>query len=426
MVISNKVMFKLLCILYLVGLSNLQAEDTNFYELVHSKEYEKALDSIENIDNLEMKKRHVISHAQTPLMYTLYMFEKWNDKDALSKIAKRLIEKGADVNRINKWGVYGRKNSPLEYALSRYYEDEKHFVPLISQMVRAGGNLEVSYYFPGSDNNTLLHFSAYENNLSLMKYLLEKGINVNIENSEGETALYLSVLKTNLQAVKLLRKYKAKFSKNALSTVAYQSNKEMTDYLVNEGLDIYGDVYKKHNLLSFSLIHSRGNREYIKYIINKYKINLDTPLKKGKTSYLIQATDSESPTTLETLEVLLTYKIGMNWQNINGDAAIHFILRKLIDSKNKITVLEKDNVIEQNPRYSERGDVNEIMTMAFGKTKPVDKLKLEQKRYNFFLKKLRLLLKHGASLSLKGSDGLSSYEMAKKVNLDEISIEEVK
>ena len=65
--------------------------------------------------------------------------------------------------------------------------------------------------------NNLLHLCALNGNISLLKHLIKKGININLQDEAGETALmtasqYSNVSSSSIETVKLLLDYGADFN----------------------------------------------------------------------------------------------------------------------------------------------------------------------------------------------------------------------
>jgi ankyrin repeat protein len=56
------------------------------------------------------------------------------------------------------------------------------------------------------DRDSALHQAAFSNHVEIIKFLLDKGMCVDLTNTEDSTPLHLSAFNGNLEATKLLSK----------------------------------------------------------------------------------------------------------------------------------------------------------------------------------------------------------------------------
>ena len=110
--------------------------------------------------------------------------------------AKLLIKFGADPNikeSSQDW-------APLQCA--SYYGN----LQMVKLLIENGAEINVT----GKYNQTPLHWSmraiTWNNQKEIVKYLLQKGINVNHEDSDGNTALLMAEKRSSEGVVELLRK----------------------------------------------------------------------------------------------------------------------------------------------------------------------------------------------------------------------------
>jgi uncharacterized protein len=101
----------------------------------------------------------------------------------------KLLDCGANPNIVDQYGI-----SPLMHAVKHYNLD------FIKMLVERGSNLHTC----DSDFNTvLMHACYYENpnideRISIVKFLLEHGVNINSKNKIGKTALFFSTNVTKM------------------------------------------------------------------------------------------------------------------------------------------------------------------------------------------------------------------------------------
>ena len=160
----------------------------------------------------------------TPLMVALF-----NDHE---KIAKLLIEKGADVNKSCKDGS-GDPCSPLLTATIHGMYD------IVNLLIKRGAKIDAvdkrgatSLFFAAGTGHTdiakllinygvdvnkseddgisPLHSAVYNGHLEVAKLLLEKGANVNAKTKEGVTPLMIAEQQNKMEIINLLKKYQNK------------------------------------------------------------------------------------------------------------------------------------------------------------------------------------------------------------------------
>ena len=112
-----------------------------------------------------------------------------------SKIARLLLENGADVNKKNR-----ENKSPLYIAASST-------VSLVKLLIDNGAEMDTNNCF----KNTLLHVAAYYGKIKIVKYLVSLKADLNARNKDEilsfvsyETPLLVALLKRNFEVVRYL------------------------------------------------------------------------------------------------------------------------------------------------------------------------------------------------------------------------------
>uniref|UniRef100_A0AAT9UPP8 Ankyrin repeat containing protein n=1 Tax=Apapanepox virus TaxID=3049969 RepID=A0AAT9UPP8_9POXV len=104
-------------------------------------------------------------------------------------VINTLIDKGADINFIDKYG-----RTPLHYAAVSYH------VKIVKSLVNHGSNLLVI----DNKGNSPLHYASNNYScLEIVNYLISKAINVNIRNLLGKTPLFYAMCIPELVTVLL-------------------------------------------------------------------------------------------------------------------------------------------------------------------------------------------------------------------------------
>jgi ankyrin repeat protein len=88
-----------------------------------------------------------------------------------------------------------KKETFLSYAIKRNNN------PIIN-LILTSPLLDLNY--KDKKGNTYLHISIIQQNIKLIKALLEKGISVNEKNNDGNTALHFAYYINNIEIIKLL------------------------------------------------------------------------------------------------------------------------------------------------------------------------------------------------------------------------------
>lgn len=114
-------------------------------------------------------------------------------------IANNLLNKIIERYHISEYVDYKIKEAKKEYSiLFLAYKFKKYTI--VIDMININPNLikqEIDY-------KNLLHIAATENNIEIVKFLLEKNININIMDGNNNVALHYAVSKNNVEIVKLL------------------------------------------------------------------------------------------------------------------------------------------------------------------------------------------------------------------------------
>lgn len=179
---------------------------------------------------------HVNHNGESALLFACY--------DANRMLTKILVEKGADVFVSSKNGL-----SPVWYACSHNQKeivelflehgvDANYAKPLSGNddsmysylewvetaaniSVSAGFSLDTAYNYGGE---SLLHLAAKSGHLSMLKLLLEKGADVNIQDESGNTALHYTAANGKKDIVKFL------LEKSADTSIVNVKEQKAIDY----------------------------------------------------------------------------------------------------------------------------------------------------------------------------------------------------
>ncbi|MEM6734807.1 MAG: ankyrin repeat domain-containing protein [Bacteroidota bacterium] len=103
------------------------------------------------------------------------------------EVAKYLESKGADVKVIDKKGY------DLGYHLVDAHQNMETFIDKMDYLV----SLDYDPLSTQKDGSTLLHAAIDKQNVELLKYLVELGININVKDNNGQTVLHYAAMQVD-------------------------------------------------------------------------------------------------------------------------------------------------------------------------------------------------------------------------------------
>ncbi|KAI0437057.1 ankyrin repeat-containing domain protein [Xylaria telfairii] len=214
----------------------------------------------------------------------------------LAKI-KRLINNGANVN-----------------------EEFNDYYP--TALLNNGTNVieELSIYRP-----TALHYAINSGNLTIVRFLIESGANINWVDEEGGSILYFAASKAT-PSLELVRFFTEKgldinhqggYYGNALQAASYRGNLEIVKFLVEKGADVnqQGGHYYGNALQAASY---RGNLETVKFLVEK---GADVNQEGGIYDTALQAASSIG--NLEIVKFLVEKGADVNQEGGAWGTALH-------------------------------------------------------------------------------------------------------
>jgi len=222
------------------------------------------------------------------------------------EIVKYLIKEGAELDAKNNEG-----NTPLHFAVF-----ENH-LEVVKHIIEQGADISIT---AGRFDQSILHDAAERGNVDMVKYLLEKKVNINSKTREGYTPLHKSVLAGKLEVAKLLIENGGQYDEksgpkgnsifhdgaergwlkiveyllelgfdinaldsegnSALSKAMSTSMFDVVWYLIKEGADLKSG-FTKSSILQSAV--EKNNLKLVKYLKNSTNIDINTEDKEGYT-----------------------------------------------------------------------------------------------------------------------------------------------
>jgi len=160
------------------------------------------------------------------------LFLAITEKNLNIEIVKLLIEKGANVNIERK--DYMMPSHPL--SMAGYMHDS---IELLELLINNGADV----YKKDSENRSVLHWTCYSNNIKVVKYLLDYGMDVNDCTNKQNSPLHFAEYASK-ELIEILIKNGANVNKQdsygrtPLHCFKYTGNKEGIKLLLENGADI--------------------------------------------------------------------------------------------------------------------------------------------------------------------------------------------
>jgi len=233
-----------------------------------------------------------------------------------SAAALEMVMQKADVNAAEKDGT-----TPLHYAV--YHND----VPLIDALLKAGAKANVTNQYGSSP----LSEAAITGNADVIKKLLAAGADPNTENQDGQTPLMVIARTSNITAAKDLLSHGAKVNhverwhdQTALMWAAAEKQPQMVKLLISHGADVNARSKLNHwqrmvtaepraqgrlpgGLTPLLYAAREGCLECAKYLLEgKADVNLEDP--EGVTPLIVAITNFH----FDVAKYLIEHKADVN------------------------------------------------------------------------------------------------------------------
>ncbi|MCC2646037.1 MAG: hypothetical protein K0R02_102 [Rickettsiaceae bacterium] len=136
-------------------------------------------------------------------------------------------------------------------------------------------NKNIAYDLNENDARTALHHAAYRGNAGIVELLLKHGMNINAQDSNGQTPLHLLCTHTPRE------EHSSPIYFNQAHTPHIKSLHETIDMLLKNGADI--NKYDKFGQTPLHLAVKGKFHQLVEYLLNKEEIKIDATDKEKKT-----------------------------------------------------------------------------------------------------------------------------------------------
>ncbi|MBW5397594.1 ankyrin repeat domain-containing protein, partial [Brachyspira pilosicoli] len=257
-------------------------------------------------------------------------YEEEGLEDA-KKIFNLLIKYGADVNTKDN---YGGSLLNTAYSFSGLPPNREMFKVLVENGFDLESRIKGGEDYPPDYDYTPLMIAALRNDYDMVKFLVEKGANINAkthsEYSSLETPLLLSLDYEHIES-------------------RYDENSSVAEYLINNGADINvtnedgetplmyasklhnikvielliqkgADINAFNNYGNTALIYGVNNLETVKLLVEN---GADVNFYKGGSTALISACEYSHERNIDVIKYLVSKKANINAQDNEGYTALN-------------------------------------------------------------------------------------------------------
>ena len=239
---------------------------------------------------------------------------------------KQLIDQGYPYQQVNTargnafiFASQGRRGHTNSIGVYRYLE-----------------SLGLEPNVVGKDSKNPLHYLAYRGkDEDVLQFFLDKGVDVNLQDADGNTPFMNAVRGNDLQMIKLLQPYvnsinlKNNNGHSALTYAFSRNSVETVEFLLKHQADITV-LDKNGNSLAYYVLNTFNNAEEFESklaILQTHQIPLNAKQGDGNT-LLHEAVKSEN---LDLIKRVMQFDIPINAKNNDGITALHLAAMKAKD-----------------------------------------------------------------------------------------------
>ena len=291
-------------------------------------------------------------------------------KLSINSLYKLLIKNPLLINMINE-----NKETFLSYAIKRNNN------PIIDLLLTSP-LLDLTY--KDKNGNTYLHLSIIQQNLKLIKKLLEKKILINTKNNDGNTALHFAYYINNNEIIKILLNNKADINiknKQGLIPEEIIPTNDIDkiagyEYHMNFDINIYDELkYIQNN------INEENNIKYDLNLNNNEIYNNINSIEKEQIQSKIVQSKKNNQNNQKIKDNQNKNKLKENNKNINGKNIKKNPVKNNIDNNENNTSNNKENN-KNNSNKKINEEYKDLISLPFHLGKAKRKISNIDKIYN--------------------------------------------
>ena len=376
-------------------------------------DYEMVKFLLENGANINTKD----NDGNTVLYYNIY-YDHYGKEEMIEnakKIFNLLIKYGADVNTKDNDGA---SLLDISYRPSTaLVQNREMFKVLVENGFDLESRIKAGEHYPEDYDYTPLMIAALRNDYDMVKFLVEKGADVNAKtHSEYSSVVTPLLLSLDYEHIEF----------------RYDENSFVAEYLINNGADInvknnHGETplmyaSKLHNIKVVELLIQKGadinafnnygntaliygvnNLETVKLLVEN---GADVNFYKGGSTALISACEYSHERNIDVIKYLVSKKANINAQDNEGDTALNKTLDTSDEGSIDILDFEIANfLIEQGAdvNIKNKREYTPLIYLGMGEGNFNNKSFQEYR-----IKLAEVLLEKGADINAKDYNGYTS------------------
>eukprot|EP00833_Pecoramyces_ruminatium_P013124 jgi/Orpsp1_1/1187156/evm.model.d7180000055804.1 len=320
------------------------------------------------------------------------------------EILNYLLEHGAHAH-VNIISDEKAKKEFLNKCGYGYFDDS---ILEIKKYMEEGVSVNVrdsSYYL----GRTPLTFSSETNNMTMVKFLIENGAEIDLDNLEGNTPLHMACKRNQHNIINYLIDHGSNINiqnhdgDTPLMIACFEKNFETVQYLVEHG----ADVNIKNNEGNNALYKACCDLKIIKYLV-EHEIDINNRNKDNETA-LLRGCEFSSD---EEVKYLIEHGADITAENRQGNTALNILCRKGHKAMIEYLINHGANINEKN---------------KFGETPLMKACSHSGINNNLFntnenIDTVMYIVEHGGSINVKNNDGNTPLTLA-FMNNNNLSVE---
>ncbi|XP_062599376.1 putative ankyrin repeat protein RF_0381 [Saccostrea cucullata] len=210
-------------------------------------------------------------------------------------------------------------------------------------------------------DNSILHATASGGNIKLLKYLVEKRLDINEKQAHGKTVLHLCSMNGKIDMCKylvneyhFLLKITDNDGGNALHNAAWGGHIDIVRFLLEKGLDIRSTAYGGKTALHVCCLN--GKIDMCKYLVKTYLFLLDVTDNNGGSAIH----DAAWGGNIQILKFLIDEGLDINSARDDGRTALHQCCRNREIDMYKFLVNNYPNLVDVEDKNGNKALLNEI------------------------------------------------------------------
>lgn len=246
----------LLLLLSSQPVSAIRADDPTLLDAIRSSSAERAINLLDRLTSEEIN-YPVTSNGET-LLHLAVTLKNSSDK---TKIISRLLALGADINRRDNTG-----RLPIHLSVRAHEYPSLETFEILVQNKADVNSLD-------TNENNIAHLIMGYVKPDVLQRLIEKGVDINKANAQGETPLLIAAAKGNEQNVNVLIENNANINatdrggNGLIHKAALIGNIRIIDLGIKHGVNI--DLENRSKETALSLLAARAHWSQVRILLNQ-------------------------------------------------------------------------------------------------------------------------------------------------------------